>query len=103
MTETKASEAAYKLAQEITRKGIPTLRPKGVDGTAELAALIDVALKPLREALKQWKCPACGGSGQFSGYSKDAPQGQPCRKCKDTNGLHPIAARELSAWEPKGE
>jgi hypothetical protein len=45
----------------------------------------------LLQALEQWKCPACGGSGQYSGYSKEAPNGQPCRKCVDTHGLHPVA------------
>ncbi len=48
----------------------------------------------LIEALEQWKCPACGGSGFYGGYSADAPDGRPCRKCSGT-GLHPVAYEAL--------
>lgn len=51
----------------------------------------------LRTALEQWKCPACGGSREFTGYSKEAPGGQTCRKCADTNGLHPVAFAALES------
>ena len=49
----------------------------------------------LINALEQWKCPACGGSGYYNGYSAIAPNGGPCRKCADTNRLHPVAYAAL--------
>lgn len=42
-------------------------------------------------ALKQWMCPACGGSRVYTGYSHNAPYGGPCKKCADTDGLNPVA------------
>ena len=50
----------------------------------------------LREALRQWKCPSCGGAGHYSGYSKEAPEGQKCQKCNG-DGLHPAASAALAA------
>jgi DnaJ-class molecular chaperone len=44
--------------------------------------------------LNQWKCPACGGSGQYKGFSRNSPNGGPCRKCGG-NGLHPVATETI--------
>lgn len=57
------------------------------DGTV-VAALID--------ALLLWRCPACGGSRRYTGYSVDNPNGQPCRKCAGS-GLHPVARGAIEA------
>ena len=46
-------------------------------------------------ALRKWKCPACNGSRYYSGYSKNSPGGTPCRKCANTDGLHPVAHEAL--------
>jgi uncharacterized protein (DUF983 family) len=53
----------------------------------------------LIEALRQWKCPACGGTQVYSGYSAAAPNGGPCRKCAETEGLHPVAFAALKEVE----
>ncbi len=54
-------------------------------------ARLIAAAPEMLEALEKWVCPACGGTRVYSGYSADAPNGQPCRKCAQTDGLHPIA------------
>jgi uncharacterized protein (DUF983 family) len=64
-----------------------TLKLKYPPGSLEVMA----AAPDLLAALVEWKCPACGGTRFYSGYSADAPEGQPCRKCRDTEGLHPTA------------
>jgi hypothetical protein len=48
----------------------------------------------LRSALERWMCPACGGSGFYSGFSQNAPEGRECIKCGG-KGLNPIAADVL--------
>ena len=48
-------------------------------------------------ALWAWKCPACNGSRFYTGYSREAPEGCPCIKCTDTEGLHPVAWAALTA------
>jgi len=63
----------------------------------------------LREALRQWKCPACGGSGLYHqnrrGRARDEARGRDpdprfapgavlCKVCKG-GGLHPTAAEAL--------
>lgn len=65
----------------------------------------------LLEALRQWKCPACGGKGTYlnRGFKKSEMvdgtvligakfynEEVPCTKCNG-NGLHPIAAEALLA------
>lgn len=61
----------------------------------------------LLEALRQWKCPACGGSRRYTGYSKEArtkdPQANnrfdmPCKKCGE-DGLNPIASEAIRAYQ----
>lgn len=65
----------------------------------------------LRQALRQWQCPACGGRKVYMnrGFKKDGKRvegpvrvdGQfyneevPCTKCSGT-GLHPIAYEALT-------
>lgn len=48
----------------------------------------------MREALEQWKCPACGGLGKYLAHSREVPEGQTCRKCGG-NGRHPLATAAL--------
>lgn len=61
-------------------------------------------ISELLEALKQWKCPACGGSKTYrQEWSQKYPDGfeGTCRKC-DGQGLHPIAqAAIMKAQERK--
>lgn len=61
----------------------------------------------LREALRQWMCPQCGGTKIFKGYSKGKVftdvDAQPCRYCKDTDGLHPKAHGALLATRKLAE
>jgi DnaJ-class molecular chaperone len=57
----------------------------------------------LIDALKQWKCPSCGGSGTYLNKSYDwtgekTEEKVPCKKCAG-NGLHPIAQEALSQVE----
>ena len=49
----------------------------------------------LRDTLSQWDCPACGGKGFYTGYSRNAPKGQKCTKCNG-GGLHPLAAAAIT-------
>lgn len=65
-------------------------------GDPSANAHLIAAAPDMYQALKQWMCPACGGSKVYTGYSKDAPYGSPCRKCADTDGLHPIAFAALA-------
>lgn len=70
------------------------------------SAAMDGATEPLIEALRRWKCPACNGSRLFKGYSKGKvfteEDKQPCRYCKDTDGLHSIAHEALEASVERG-
>jgi len=60
-------------------------------------------LEILKAALEQWKCPACGGSGFYTGYSHQAPEGRLCSKCEGL-GLHPVASAALAeAEQEEGE
>lgn len=66
----------------------------------------------LVRALKQWKCPACGGKGTYlnRGFKEEKPDNRtgprlikgkfyneevPCTKCNG-NGFHPIAYEALT-------
>lgn len=59
-------------------------------------------------ALEQWKCPACGGTGNYLNKSNASGQYEettvPCTKCGGI-GLHPIAitALRLSPHPPETE
>lgn len=68
------------------------------ENSDENLALI-VASPQLLEALKQWKCPACGGKGTYLQRGYEPQEIGPdvfvnrtvaCTKCKGT-GRHPIA------------
>lgn len=61
----------------------------------------------LLDAIVQWKCPACGGTGKYhhrgwvpeASYQKDARATfvnmiVPCKKCEG-HGLHPIAKQAI--------
>jgi DnaJ-class molecular chaperone len=60
----------------------------------DLLLLIQV----LQEALRQWKCPSCGGSKVYpqKGWVAGVfvSQEVPCKICAGT-GLHPIASEAL--------
>lgn len=47
-------------------------------------------------ALRQWKCPACGGAGTYLNRSATPPHEETvqCKKC-DGDGLHPTASAAL--------
>lgn len=63
----------------------------------------------LREALRQWKCDACGGSGKYLNRWMDDKYWPPkpreelveCTRCKGS-GLHPTAAAALGDAKPTG-
>jgi hypothetical protein len=56
----------------------------------------------LLEALRQWKCPACGGSGTYlqRGWKHGVFRSEtvPCHKC-DGHGLNPIAYAAIQLAE----
>ncbi len=66
------------------------------------------AVAELETALRQWKCPACGGRGEYEHHGQKgeyertgrvrlphpANKTTACKKC-DGSGLHPIAAEML--------
>ena len=59
----------------------------------------------METALRQWKCDACGGSGEYLNKSIRYPDDMgpaslveellPCKRCEQT-GLHPIARQALA-------
>lgn len=62
--------------------------------------LLQTSMQEMVDALRQWKCPACGGTREFKqAYSQAHPEGitGECRKCANSEGLHPIAFAALAA------
>lgn len=59
----------------------------------------------LLAALKEWKCPACGGAGEHPRRGTSGPAKVPCHICGQT-GLHPKARDAIKAYmaphKPKG-
>lgn len=63
----------------------------------------------MREALEQWKCDACGGSGEYLNKALHYPADMgapvlhedmvPCKRCEG-HGLHPLARTALAEPEP---
>lgn len=55
-------------------------------------------IRRYRTALEQWKCPACGGNGNYLNKSRSTGVYEettvPCTKCAGI-GLHPVAIDAL--------
>jgi hypothetical protein len=55
----------------------------------------------MREALKKWRCPSCGGTGVYQQRSREISgpaQLVDCQKCNGTK-LHPIAYEAIRSLE----
>lgn len=54
----------------------------------------------LEAALLQWKCPSCGGSGDYLNRTKDGAGYVTCKVCNG-RGLHPVAYAALKPVLPE--
>lgn len=67
---------------------------EGEEATAN--ARLIASLPDLVEALREWKCPSCGGCGKYqpTGNHPGTPKID-CKVC-ETTGLHPVARAALA-------
>lgn len=63
---------------------------------------LETLIEELKDTLSQWGCPACGGTGFYTGFSKGAPKGRGCTKCGG-GGLDPRAAAALEKIDKEME
>lgn len=71
---------------------------------ADRIEALSTQCEAMRSALAQWKCDACGGSGEYLNKRYEYPDDMgpaslieemvPCKRC-DGHGLHPVARTTL--------
>jgi len=84
-------------ASERVRESYLSRRDNSLAKADEAIAEVRAALRQpsaLEQALRQWKCPSCGGSRTYLNRTKGGEERISCKVC--TDGLHPIASAALT-------